>query len=287
MAGRKSLFDRKFGPEYIKAVPLCAGVYEVLNEAGDVIYVGKAKILRRRLQQYRNAKRRKKHLKMRAIVSEAHNIRITPCENDVAAQILENELIQKLRPRYNIAGAFSFLYPMLGLRREGSTLYVVYTTQPQDFTGFEYYGAFRSRYLTRNAYYALLEVLTFIGHRESKSALKHFPVIKYSHVAGFRQIDPLWMALLERFLIGETPEFLSEAVLALVERPMARRYAEEVQEHFDALKRFFKFEAKKLRAALIASNRAERGISQQERDILFIKSRNRTTLTVSSRAGRV
>src|SRR5262249_9533319 len=103
MATRRSLFDRKFGDEFIAGVPLCPGVYESLDDAGNVIYVGKARKLRRRLQQYRNARRCKKHHKMRAIVQAAHSARVTPCESDLAALLLENQLIQQLRPRFNVA----------------------------------------------------------------------------------------------------------------------------------------------------------------------------------------
>lgn len=273
MAGRKCIFDRKFGSEFIKGVPLCAGVYEVLDEAGATIYVGKAKHLRRRLQQYRNARRCKKHHKMRAILGAAVSIRLTSCSNDLEAQLLENQLIQTLRPRYNVAGAFSFLYPVIATRSEGSNLYLAFTTTPSFFETFELYGAYRSRFITRSAYFGILGLLDYIGHREPRARLAKLPSVKHSHVAGFRQISPHWVSLLDAFLCGISRTFLEEAVAVLLEKPMARRGAEEIQEWLDDLKRFYKFESVPLRKALLSNDISERKISQIERDRLFIKSR--------------
>ena len=69
-------FDKKFGDGFLSNVPSAPGIYRVFDAAGELIYVGKAKNLRRRLSQYRNAKRRKKHLKMREVVKEADRIEI-------------------------------------------------------------------------------------------------------------------------------------------------------------------------------------------------------------------
>jgi excinuclease ABC subunit C len=64
-------FDRKFGAEFLESIPGFPGVYLVYNLKDELIYVGKAKNLKRRLSQYRNTARRKKHRRMRGIVKEA------------------------------------------------------------------------------------------------------------------------------------------------------------------------------------------------------------------------
>ena len=149
MAARKNLFDRTFGADFIKSVPLRPGVYQVLDAGGAVIYVGKAKSLRRRLQQYRNARRLKRHEKMRTILVAAHSLQVTACESDLDALLLENRLIQTLRPRFNIAGAFSFLYPCIGLVRSERELHLCYSTSPVEFPMFDFFGAYRSRQKTK------------------------------------------------------------------------------------------------------------------------------------------
>lgn len=274
MGIRKPLFDRKFGHDFIATVPSSPGVYEMLDGAGTTIYVGKAKRLRRRLQQYRNARRCKTHHKMRAILSAAHALRLTPCGSDLDALLLENRLIQKLRPRFNVAGAFSFLYPMIGLERRGSELALCYSSSPSEFGMFEFYGAFRSRLITREAFLALLALLEHIGHREPRKKLSGYPHVKFSIVARYRQIGDQWLAPLERFLRGDSPEFLEQAVLALVDKPSARRHADEVQEYFDQLARFYRHEAKALRQAMQRLGLSSKSISQEERDRVFLSARH-------------
>src|SRR5688500_8733930 len=106
-------FDRKFGVEFLPNLPACPGVYRVLNDEGQTVYVGKAKNLRRRLAQYRNAKRCKAHRKMRSIIGDAAKIEWEIYPSDLEACLQEAKLIQTLRPRWNVAGAFAFLYPLV------------------------------------------------------------------------------------------------------------------------------------------------------------------------------
>jgi excinuclease UvrABC nuclease subunit len=69
-------FDLKFGAEFLESLPGSPGVYLVYDQQDELIYVGKAKNLKRRLLQYRNTLRRKKHRRMRGIVREAARIEI-------------------------------------------------------------------------------------------------------------------------------------------------------------------------------------------------------------------
>lgn len=280
MPGSKNVFDSKFGADFIGSVPMGAGVYEMQDAGGSTLYVGKAKRLRRRLQQYRNARRCKRHHKMRMILEAASKIKLTACADDRHAQILENRLIQDLRPRFNVAGAFSFLYPHVCIKREGTTLYLAVTTDASQFRGFKIYGAYRSRLITREGYFGLLGLLGYIGHREPSRKLKAIPRPKHSHVAAFRQISDPWVALLEGFLAGESRQFLEKAVGALLEKPIACRSAAEIQECLNGLKRFYKFEAAALRRALRANGISGYGVSQAERDRVFIIMRTQASTTV-------
>jgi excinuclease ABC subunit C len=114
MAARS--FDRKFGPEFLESLPGSPGVYLVYDQQDELIYVGKAINLKRRLSQYRNLMRRKKHRRMRGIVKEAGRIEIRCAETHLDACLTETMLIQQHRPRWNIVGAYSFLYPLIGIR---------------------------------------------------------------------------------------------------------------------------------------------------------------------------
>ena len=92
-------FDQKFGADFLASVPTTPGVYEMLGPQGEVVYVGKAKSLRARLAQYRRATRRKVHAKMREVLAAAEAVRLTPCETELEALLLENQRILALRQR--------------------------------------------------------------------------------------------------------------------------------------------------------------------------------------------
>src|SRR5262250_1475615 len=95
-------FDRKFGTEFLESLPGSPGVYLVYDQQNELIYVGKAKNLKRRLSQYRNALPRKKNRRMRGIVKEAARIETRSAETHFDACLAEAMLIQRYRPRWNI-----------------------------------------------------------------------------------------------------------------------------------------------------------------------------------------
>ncbi|MDR3606120.1 MAG: nucleotide excision repair endonuclease [Oligoflexia bacterium] len=277
-------FDRKFGADFISALPTTPGVYFIHSGDGQLIYIGKAKNLRRRLSQYRNAKRRKKHAKMKSIIADAARIEFQLCESDLAASLLETELIQKHRPRWNVEGAFFFLYPMLGVRRQNEITSFCYTTEPNRFPEFQFHGAYRSRFLTREAFFALIELLSFVGHRMPKRKRPTGPALpKFSYLYEFRRIEADWLEKWSRLLAGESIEAAEALVLALVENAGARRSPGKIQEHLNSIRRFWRHEALPLRRAIEATNCTEFPVPQTSRDSLFIKSRWQRKLTVNER----
>lgn len=270
-------FDRTFGAEFLGTVPKKPGVYHFLNKEDRVIYVGKAKDLRKRLQQYRMASgRKKKSKKQREIVRDSSRLIFTVCENETEALLLENQLIQELRPAHNVEGAFSFMYPMIGFVRSPAHFALCYTTSEDPYsTLFQMHGAFRSRELTRNAYLALRQLLSFLGHREKKTALKAYPKVDFSSVCAFRQLDTKYDALVSDFLLGESHEFLGMLALDLLEKSAARNQAAEVKKQLKELKSFFKWEALALREAFRKTGQTGNTfVAQMERDAIFIKARS-------------
>src|SRR5262245_53142596 len=123
-------FDRKFGAAFLESLPGSPGVYLVYDQQEELIYVGKAKNLKRRLSQYRNTLRRKKYRRMRGIVKEATRIEIQCAETHLDACLTEARLIQKHRPRWNIVGAYSFLYQLIGIRSGSGNIEFCLTTTP-------------------------------------------------------------------------------------------------------------------------------------------------------------
>lgn len=266
-------FDKKFGAEFVARLPTTPAVYRVYGADGTLIYIGKAKNLRRRLGQYRNAKRRKAHFKMRQIVSDAHRIEFESCVSDLDACLLEARLIQEHRPKWNTAGAFFFLYPLVGVKFEGGVTFFCYTTQPESFPDFEFHGAYRSRGITGSAFWALMELLAYVGHRVPRDRKRVVP--KYSHIVGFRRLPENWMERWREFFKGDSRDAMELLVLSLVENAGARRKGHEIQKALNRLKIFWRHEACSLKRVREAMGYTVYPVPQKERDFLYLKRRYR------------
>ena len=84
----------------LKHVPKNSGIYKMLNEKGDVLYVGKAKNLANRLNQYTQINNLSQ--RMRRMVSQIRQVEHIVTKNEMEALILECNLIKSLRPPFNI-----------------------------------------------------------------------------------------------------------------------------------------------------------------------------------------
>lgn len=268
-------FDRKFGEELLAGVGTGPGVYRYLDAAGVVIYVGKAKNLRRRLASYRNASRKKAHRKLRRIVKAASSLIYEDVASEEAALLRENALIQELKPALNIDGAFTFLYPAIGVGRTDKHALLCFTTQPEEYAthGLSWYGTFRSRLRAKLAFDALVELVSLIGHQEKRTALPAHPTLRGSRFVGLRQLPATLADSLPRFFSGEDGTFLSALSRALLQKPRACREATEVQEGLGLLKHFFETDAVRLHQALRQRGAPGTFVPRAERDALFIRAR--------------
>ena len=80
--------------------PTQSGVYRMLSETGKVLYVGKAKNLRRRLENYSHPERNS--VRIQRMIAQIHHIEIIETATEAEAFLLENDLIKRLKPYYNI-----------------------------------------------------------------------------------------------------------------------------------------------------------------------------------------
>lgn len=86
--------------ERVKNLPNTPGVYRMLNAAGDVLYVGKAKALKKRVTNYTQAERLS--TRIRKMVFETHELVVVETATEVEALLLEANLIKSLKPKYNV-----------------------------------------------------------------------------------------------------------------------------------------------------------------------------------------
>jgi hypothetical protein len=184
-------------------------------------------------------------------------------------------LIQKHRPRWNIVGAYSFLYPLIGIRSTNGDMEFCMTTTPEDvlreFPGFEFHGAFRSRRITGDAFFALMRLLKFVGHINPSKFRNRIP--KYSYVVSFRKLPKTLHGGWASFLKGESPRAMEDLILTLLESASARRSASRIQENLDELRRFWRREALPLAKARKAAGYREWPVPQEKRDLVFLSYR--------------
>lgn len=103
--------------EKLKTLPEYSGVYLMKDKNANIIYVGKAKNLKKRVNQYFD--KREKNLKTQALVSNIHDFDFIVTNSEYDALMLENNLIKKYQPHYNILlkDGKNFAYLKIDLRQ--------------------------------------------------------------------------------------------------------------------------------------------------------------------------
>lgn len=125
----------------VAALPLSPGVYQFLDKNGTVIYVGKAKSLRKRVSSY-FVQNRDHTPKVRVLVRQIVEIRHFVVNSEQDALLLENSLIKTLQPRYNILLKDDKTYPWIVVRREPFPR--VESTRQLRHDGSQYFGPYGS-----------------------------------------------------------------------------------------------------------------------------------------------
>src|ERR1700752_1807851 len=130
----------------IARLPEQPGVYLYYNEAGDTLYVGKAKVLRDRVRSYLGAQGMSPRID--ALLDEAARLEFIVTDSVVEALALENHLIKRRAPRYNILLRDDKTYPYLQLTT-GEAFPRVLVARRVERDGHYYAGPFLPAWLAR------------------------------------------------------------------------------------------------------------------------------------------
>ncbi len=101
---------------YLKTLPDAPGVYRMMNAAGDVLYVGKAKSLKKRVSSY--ALRGGHNERITRMIFETAEMLFVTTASETEALLLESNLIKQLKPRYNVSYRDDKSFPNILLRRD-------------------------------------------------------------------------------------------------------------------------------------------------------------------------
>ena len=138
------------------ALPLAPGVYLMMDKTGKVIYVGKAKKLKNRVSQYFQDSA-SHTAKTRQMVSQIDHFDTIFVSSEFEALVLENSLIKRHMPRYNILLKDDKGYPFVRLSRETYPRFTMVHKWAND--GAKYFGPFGGRFETRQALDAVCAAL--------------------------------------------------------------------------------------------------------------------------------
>ena len=141
----------------LKSIPESPGVYQHLDAEGKVIYVGKARNLQRRVSSY-FSHYDDKSAKIKMLVRNIHDIRVTVVATEVDALLLENSLIKRYQPRYNSMLKDDKSYPYLCITDEEYPR-LLYTRR-HNIKG-QYYGPYPNGRILRELQEIIRQLFTY------------------------------------------------------------------------------------------------------------------------------
>lgn len=144
----------------LKTLPATPGVYFHKSATGEIIYVGKAAVLKNRVRQYFQSKK-DFDVKTLALVNEIYDTDWLVTESEVDALFLESEMVKRYMPRYNILlrDDKSQTFVRIDMKSEWPT--VTFTRNPAD-DGADYYGPYFNGYAVKKALRYLRRVFPYL-----------------------------------------------------------------------------------------------------------------------------
>ncbi len=213
-------------------LPLLPGVYIMKDARGEVIYVGKAKALKNRVSSYFSGE----HLpKVAAMVSHVADFDVIVAASEFEALVLENSLIKRHQPHYNILLRDDKAYPFvrLDLGEEYPRFTMVNKTRPD---GARYFGPYGGRYVTKSILETLQKALKMplCERRFPRDIGKERPCLNYhmDACAGWCRGEPDQESYREniaqavRILEGESKELLAELEAKMLKASEELRFEE-------------------------------------------------------------
>ncbi|MHB1176717.1 MAG: excinuclease ABC subunit UvrC [Daejeonella sp.] len=126
----------------IKNIPPKPGIYQFWSDSEELIYIGKAKNLKNRVSSYFNKDNYRVNAKTRVLVSKINKVTFTIVDTEIDAWLLENSLIKKHQPKYNVLLKDDKTYPWIIIKNE--TFPRIFWTRTIIRDGSTYFGPYAS-----------------------------------------------------------------------------------------------------------------------------------------------
>jgi excinuclease ABC subunit C len=226
---------------FLRTLTTRPGVYRMLDEGGKVLYVGKARSLRKRVSSYFRAAAMLQP-KTQALMNHTTRVEVTATHTETEALLLENNLIKEHRPRYNILLRDDKSFPWIYLSSHQAFPRLAFHRGARAGKG-RYFGPYASAGATRETLAQLQKLFRVRQCRDSFFANRSRPCLQYQikrctapcvgYVDEAAYADDVRHA--EMFLEGKSEEMVAELVArmerasATQEYELAARYRDQIQ----------------------------------------------------------
>lgn len=160
----------------VKTLPGSPGVYRMMNAAGDVLYVGKAKNLKKRVTAYTQPQ--KQSIRIQRMIAATSSMEFTTTHTEAEALLLEANLIKKLKPRYNILLRDDKSFPYILITGDHDFPQVTKHRGARDRKG-EYFGPFASGFAVNETLAVLHKAFLLRNCSDHIFALRTRPCLQY------------------------------------------------------------------------------------------------------------
>lgn len=254
------------------------GVYTMYNNNDQVLYVGKAKNLFKRVTSYRYSKSKK----VQRMIAHVHRIGYEICKSDTDAILLENLLIRSLRPPFNTANKKTETYYYISTARSGNKReFCLSMRQLQDYP--KCYGCFKGHIKVRKGLGALLKFL-FLMHYPVQSA-HYLPAQLVGRITPARfkvQLSDDVGVRVHQFLSGTSGLLIQEFEEIIATQTFRDRFTIRYFENeLEQLKIFFALGPERNQKMKEALNLESSLIQQHELDDLLVIFNEREQASIS------
>lgn len=228
----------------LSSLPDSPGVYLMKDSSGEVIYVGKALSLRKRIRQYFQASKNLSP-KTKTLVRHITDLEYIVTDTEVDSLVLESNLIKKYRPKYNVRLKDDKRYPYVKVTIN-SRFPRIFLTRRRLMDGALYFGPYTNSGAVRKTLDIISQVFRIRRCRQPLSEKNNRPCLDYHikrcnapcamKISEKEYMENVWQAI--QFLKGETSGLLKELEKKMLDLASRQEYeaAAQVRDQIDAIK---------------------------------------------------
>jgi excinuclease UvrABC nuclease subunit len=159
----------RFDRDFFATIPQLPGVYRMRGEASELLYVGKAKVLRTRVRSYARATPTNSSSKTLRLLQKVRAIEWEETSDERSALLRENALLRTHRPPFNVANTLSHTYAFIHLSDDDADSIGIHLGMTVDRNYPDVYGSFKGISLALRTFRALLRLL-WLASNENATA---------------------------------------------------------------------------------------------------------------------